>query len=73
MNPNDIDFDLITPDVITRPEKCRVCDADPDAYFGRLNFRQPKQEFPVQHCPMHKADLKDGKITLAQTVLVPSQ
>jgi hypothetical protein len=31
MNPTDIDFDLITPSVITRPEKCLVCEADPDA------------------------------------------
>lgn len=72
MNPTDIDFDLITPDVITRPEKCLVCDADPDAYFGRLNFRQPDREFPVQMCPMHKGALKDGTVTLEQTVLVPA-
>ena len=72
VNPTDIDFDLITPDVITRPEKCLVCEADPDAYFGRLNFRQPDKEFPVQTCPMHKAELRDGKITLSQTVLVPA-
>lgn len=72
MNPTDIDFDLITPDVITRPEKCMVCDVDPDAYFGRLNFRQPDKEFPVQSCPMHKTDLKEGKITPEQIVLVPA-
>lgn len=72
MNPNDIDFDLITPDVITRPEKCRVCDADPDAYFGRLNFRQPKQEFPEQFCPMHAKELKEGTVTRSQTRLVPA-
>ena len=72
MNPTDIDFDLITPYVITRPEKCLVCDADPDAYFGRLNFRQPDAEFPVQSCPMHKAALREGLVTPDQIVLVPA-
>lgn len=73
MNPTDIDFDLINPEVITRPEKCLVCEADPDAYFGRLNFRQPDKEFPIQHCPMHKGALADPEsgVTLAHTVLVP--
>ena len=73
MNPTDIDFDLITPNVITRPEKCMVCDADPDLYFGRLNFRQPGvPAWPIQHCPMHKKDIADGKVTLEQTILVPT-
>jgi hypothetical protein len=73
VNPTDIDFDLINPEVITRPEKCLVCDADPDLYFGRLNFRQPGAEFPVQYCPMHKGALADPEntLTLEQTRLVP--
>jgi hypothetical protein len=73
MNPTDIDFDLITPSVITRPEKCLVCEADPDAYFGRLNFRQPDREFPVQYCPMHKGALKEGTVTMEQTRLVATR
>ncbi len=73
MNPTDIDFDLINPEVITRPEKCLVCEADPDLYFGRLNFRQPGAEFPDQYCPMHKTALADPEsgVIKAHTKLVP--
>lgn len=67
-----IDFDLISPTALTRPEVCYACLNSDDAedYFGRLNFTEPGKDWPVQSCPMHKMALKEGTLTPDQVRLV---
>ena len=69
MNPDEIDFEKITPTAKSRPEKCVLCTPENDSSFGRLNFANPDGSFSVQYCPMHKQDIKDGKLTYEQIAL----